>query len=199
MNMASKRTTEKAPAPVAAKSPARKAISLEIARNFCPQTATAETVASRFGLELPDFETIQNEHHSSLVRLAATLDAALNERALEMHYQRLVSSLVASAVNAGRFYDDKKKEARAAAAILTTLPEDTDPDDRDSQETKAERLLTFAAEMAMQAYTLLAAAEGAADAYLQVTGSEWTPYIAPAEGAQATERRSPADDLAIFD
>jgi hypothetical protein len=199
MTVASKRITEKAPAPVAAKSPARKAISLEIARNLCPQTSTAETIASRFGLELPDFAQIRAAHHSSLVNLAATLETALNERALEMHYQRLTSSFVSSAVNAGRFYDDKKKEARAAAAILTTLPEDTDPDDRDSQETKAERLLTFAAEMAMQAYTLLATAEGAVTAHAEVTGSEWTPYIAPAEGAQATERRSPADDLAIFD
>jgi hypothetical protein len=46
---------------------------------------------------------------------------------------------------------------------------------------KAQRTREFAADMAMQAYALLAAAHGAVDAYKERTGDEWKAYEAPTE------------------
>jgi len=63
-------------------------------------------------------------------------------------------------------------------------------------ESKAERAREFAAKMTMQAYALLAAAEGAINAYKEITGEAWKAYVAPNE--QSVERRSAAAELSAF-
>jgi hypothetical protein len=63
-------------------------------------------------------------------------------------------------------------------------------------ESKAERAREFAAKMTMQAYALLAAAEGAINAYKEITGEAWKAYVTPNE--QSVERRSAAAELSAF-
>jgi hypothetical protein len=85
-----------------------------------------------------------------------------NEKATEMHFQRVVAALISSAVGAGRFYSTKVSEARTATARAA----DGGGDERGTPiglESKAQRTREFAAEMAMQACALLGAAHGAVE------------------------------------
>jgi hypothetical protein len=74
-------------------------------------------------------------------------------------------------------------------------------EDRDGPigfESKAERARLFAAEMAMQSFALLAAAEGAIAAYADVTGETWKPYEAPTAPAATVSRQSAVAEMAAF-
>ena len=62
----------------------------------------------------------------------------------------------------------------------------------------AERAREFAAQMGLQAYALLAAAEGAVDAYAQVTGSDWKPYEGQARPAMSVDRQAAAAQMAAL-
>jgi len=157
----------------------RQALTFEMALQLCPHEGVAESVATAFGLIAPDYETIRAEHASALKRMAEAFEGSLNDKATEMHFQRIVGALVGSAVGAGRFYSTKVGEARAVTARAA--------DGGDEQgspiglESKAQRTREFAADMAMQAYALLAAAHGAIDAYKDLTSEDWKAYEAPAE------------------
>ncbi len=50
----------------------------------------------------------------------------------------------------------------------------------------------------MQAYALLAAAEGAIEAYRTITGEDWKPYRAPAQD-EGVARKSAAAEMSAFD
>ena len=65
-------------------------------------------------------------------------------------------------------------------------------------ETKAERARLFAAEMALQSFALMAAADGAIAAYAHVTGEDWKPYEAPTAPASTVARKSAAVEMAAF-
>jgi hypothetical protein len=151
-----------------------------MAEQLCPHQGTAEAVAQAFGLIIPEYDTIRAEHVSALTRMADAFSGALNDKATTMHFERIVGALVGSAAGAGRFYSEKVSEARAATARAA----DGGDDELGTPigfESKAERARQFAADMAMQAYALLAAAHGAIDAFKDLTGECWKPYEAPAE------------------
>ena len=65
-------------------------------------------------------------------------------------------------------------------------------------ESKAERARLFAAEMALQSFALMAAAEGAIAAYADITGETWKPYEAPTAPAASVARKSAAVEMAAF-
>jgi hypothetical protein len=124
-----------------------------------------------------------------------TFSGALNDKATTMHFERIVGALVDSAVGAGRFYSDKVSEARAATARAA----DGGDDEHGTPiglESKAERARQFAADMAMQAYALLAAAHGAVAAFKDITGEDWKPYEAPAE--TGVEKKAAAAQIGAF-
>ena len=100
--------------PAARKS--RSVISFEMAVQLCPHSGIAEKVAENFGLLVPDYDGIREEHERTLRQMWHAFGDALNDKATQMHFQRIVGSLVSSAVGAGRFYSDKVIEARAANA-----------------------------------------------------------------------------------
>jgi hypothetical protein len=52
--------------------------------------------------------------------------------------------------------------------------------------------------MGLQAFALMAAAEGAVHAYAAVTGNDWKPYEPPSSPAVTTARQSAAAELAAF-
>ena len=95
---------------------ANRPVSFEQAALLCPTQGQAERVAERFGLAVPDYQAIRELHARALHDMAGGLAGALNDKATQMHFQRIVGSLVSSAVGAGRFYSEKVSEARAAAA-----------------------------------------------------------------------------------
>jgi len=168
----------------------RQALTFEMALQLSPHEGVAENVAAAFGLSVPNYDAIRAEHASALKRMAEAFEGSLNDKATEMHFQRIVGALVGSAVGAGRFYSTKVGEARAATARAA--------DGGDAEhvapigfESKAQRTREFAADMAMQAYALLAAAHGAIDAYKDLTGEDWKAYEAPAE-AQVEKKAATA-------
>jgi hypothetical protein len=173
----------------------RTPVTFEMAVQLCPHLGTAENVAEAFGLIVPEYDAICAEHASALKRMAEAFNGALNDKATVMHFQRIVAALVGSAVGAGRFYSDKVSEARAATARAA----DGGDDEHGTPiglESKAERARQFAADMAMQAYALLAAADGAVTAFKDLTGEDWKPYEAPAE--TGVERKAAAAQIGAF-
>jgi hypothetical protein len=173
-------------------------ITIERARLICPHAGIAEKVAEAFGLSVPDFEGIREAHASALCQMWHSFDDALNERATQMHFQRITGSLVASALRAGEFYSEKVSEARRATSALASDDRDEDRDGPVGFESRAQRVRQFAAEMAMQAYALLAAAEGAIAAYKDITGEDWKPYQAEAQGPATVERKAASVQMSAF-
>ncbi len=177
---------------------ARLPITIERARLLCPNAVVADKVAAAFGLSVPDFEGIQEAHQHALRQTWLSFDDALNEKATQMHFQRITGSLVSSALGAGEFYTTKVTEARDATAKTANEFRDEDRDSPAGFDSRAERVRQFAAEMAMQAYALLAAAEGAIAAYKEITGEDWKAYQAPVQGPATVERRAPAAQMGAF-
>ena len=70
----------------------RTALTFEIALQLCPHEAVAENVATAFGLIVPDYEAIRAEHASALKRMAEAFESSLNDKATEMHFQRIVGA-----------------------------------------------------------------------------------------------------------
>ena len=79
-------------------------------------------------------------------------------------------------------------------------------DDRDEDregpagfESKAERARLFAAEMALQSFALMAAAEGAITAYADLTGDELEALRGSPPPAASVSRKSAATEMAAFE
>ena len=181
-----------------AKPAARLPITIERARLLCPNSRIVENISAAFGLSVPDFEGIREAHELALCRMSNSFGEELNERASQMQFQRLTGSLIAAAIRGGEFYSEKVTEARDATSSLANEARDNDLDGPIGFESRAERKRTFAAEMAMQAYAFLAAAEGALAAYAQITGEDWKPYQAAAEGPARVERKSATAQMGAF-
>jgi hypothetical protein len=178
---------------------AERPITIERARLVCPHAGIAEKVAEAFGLTVPDFDGIREAHESALRQMWHSFDEALNERATQMHFQRITGSLVASALRAGEFYSEKVTEAKRATSPLFSDARDEDRDGPVGFESRADRVRNFAAQMAMQAYALLAAAEGAIAAYKDITGEDWKPYQADAQGPNTVERKAASAQISAFE
>jgi hypothetical protein len=173
----------------------RTPIAFETAAQLCPHQGVAENVAQAFGLIVPEYETIRAQHSIAIKRMAEAFEGSLNDKATAMHFQRIVGSLVSSAVGAGRFYSEKVTQARDATARAA----DGGNDEHGTPiglESKAQRTREFAADMAMQAFALLAAAHGAIDAYRDLTGEEWKAYEAPADAA--VEKKAAVSQMGAF-
>ena len=52
--------------------------------------------------------------------------------------------------------------------------------------------------MGLQAYALMAAAEGAVHAYAHITGDEWKAYEAPVSAPSSISRRSATEEMSAF-
>jgi hypothetical protein len=185
------RTTSRSPM-------ARDAITLERATAFCPNEGVAASIARRFALEPVDYAAVREIHEEAIGRMANAFGDTLGERATAMHFQRLVGALVTSAFNAGRFYSEKVTEARTLTAKLANDARDEDREGVWGFDSKAQRARHFAAQMGLQAYAQLAAAEGAVDAYGAIIGETWKPYVAPADNAQPLDQQAAAAELEAF-
>ncbi len=103
-----------------------------------------------------------------------------------------------SAHGAGNFYDTKAAQARQLTSAIGNEDRDEDRQGVDGTANKAQRACEFAAEVGLQAYALLAAAQGAVDAYAHVVGKDWKPYEGMAAPSRAVSTRSLAMQAGAF-
>ena len=176
----------------------RRPLTLELAKALAPRPEQAEKIAISFGLDAVDYEGIRDETARAVQVMADGFGGSLNKTATGMHFQRLVQALVGSSVGAGEFYSQKVSEARDLTSRLANDDRDEDRSGPAGFESKAERARHFAAQMALQAFAQLAAADGAIAAYREITGDEWQPYVAPADSTSSVARRSATEEMAAF-
>jgi hypothetical protein len=178
---------------------ARRAITLEMAAACCPNQGQADRIAQSFGLGSIDAHSIRELTERTVVDGATALQAELNEKAMQIHLQRIVGAYVGSAYGAGQFYSKAVTDARDVTAKLANDLRDEDLDGPVGFDSRAQRKREFAAEMGLQAYALLAAAEGAVAAYAHVTGETWKAYERQPEIAiPAISRQAAEAQMAAF-
>ncbi|HME23264.1 MAG TPA: hypothetical protein VKI44_18360 [Acetobacteraceae bacterium] len=176
----------------------RQSITLDMVARIAPHQGLTDNLVRTFGLEPVDYDGIRDATQEHITRAAHTFGTALNKKALQIHLQRIAGAYVGSAFGAAQFYGTKKSTAMELTSKLLNDERDEDRDGPAGFESKAERARLFAAEMALQSFALLAAAEGAITAYADITGETWKPYEAPTPPAASVSRRSAAAELAAF-
>jgi hypothetical protein len=176
----------------------RQAITFGLVARLAPHQGLADNLVRTFGLEPVDYDAIRDATGDHIASAAKAFGTALNEKALQIHLQRIAGAFVSSAFGAAQFYGTKKSAAMDLTSKLLNDERDEDRDGPSGFESKAERARLFAAEMALQSFALMAAAEGALAAYADVTGEEWKPYEAPAAPSASVARRSASAEMAAF-
>ncbi len=188
-----------APAPRVASQQARAVVTFATAARVCANEGVATRISRLYGLDEVDYHATREAHEEHLVKTADALAGSLNEKALEMHLQRIVDAYVRSAHGAGNFYDGKAAIARQLTSAIANEDRDEDRPGIDGTENKAQRACEFAAVVGLQSYALLAAAHGAIDAYAHVTGQDWKPYEGMQAPSQGVSRQAVAIRAAAFD
>jgi len=197
--MPAKTSTRKtAQVPATRKSPVRQAITFELVQAHAPHAGLAENLSRTFGIDPVDYAAILEATEENIGLSAKALQPTLNDKAMEIHLQRVVGSFVSSAYGAATFYGTKVTQAKDLTMKSQNDDRDEDRGGVSGFESKAERARQFAAEMGLQAYALMAAAEGAVSAYAHITGEDWKPYEAPAAPASSTSRQSAEAQMAAF-
>lgn len=166
--------TKKTATPVATAT--RKPITLDAATALCPNEIQAEKMASAFGLDPVAGDDIFNVTRESLVTAAAALQEHLNEKAMAMHLQRIVGAYVGSAHGAGSYWSSRVTAARDLTAKAASDARDEDRDAPVGFASRAENARLFAGQTGLQAFAILAAAQGAVSAFQHLTGEDWKPY-----------------------
>lgn len=159
----------------------KRAASLETLRLIAPTAVQAQKIAESFGLDPVDGDGIKRLHHDLLAETADVLKDTLNERSLQIHLQRLVAAFVGSATSSSQFYSRTVTDARDATSSMFNDERDEDREGPAGFDSRGQRKREFAAEAALQAFTLAMAAEGAASAYAAILGETWKPYERPSE------------------
>ena len=201
------RTTAKTGRPAAAQptqAPARRTqanrqgITLADAGRLAPTHDMMSKVYRVFGLEPVDVDGIATATETSLIQQSEDLRSALSDKAMEMHFQRVVGAYVGSAFGAAQFFDSKRATARDMASKMNDNRDEV-RDGPSGFESKVERAQSFAADMARQSYALLAAAEGAVRAFEEITGNAWKPYVASTPESQGLGRQAAQARASAFD
>ena len=169
-------------------------VTLQPVAAHAPSQALVGRLCSTFALDAVDYEGIREATKEQISLSAEALQTTVNETAMKIHLQRVVGSFVGSAHGAAQFYGGKVTQARDLTSKLANDDRDEDREGVYGFETRAARARQFAAEAGLTAYALMAAAEGAVDAYTHVTGDKWKPPTSrrsPAPPPSAARRRTP--------
>ena len=177
----------------------RQSITFKLVARLAPHQGLTSNIARTFGLEPVDYDGIRDTTKAHIAHTAKAFGTALNEKALQIHMQRITGAFVGSAFGAAQFYGIKKSAAMELTSKLLNDDRDEDREGPAGFESKAERARLFAAEMALQSFALMAAAEGAISAYAEITGETWKPYEAPLAPAASVSRKSAAVEMAAFE
>lgn len=179
--------------------PLRKGTTLEMVRLCCPDAAMAEQIAEVFGLTVLDSDGIRDLHERMIVETADALRDGLGERAMQIHFQRIVGSYIGSAHGAGQFYSRAVSDAKDATSRLANDIRDEDLDGPVGFDSAAQRKREFAAEMCLQSHALRMAAEGVVAAYEQVIGEKWKPFVRAVDNpGQSLDRKAVELQMAAF-
>ena len=196
--MASKKTAPQFAAPVARTQQPRQAITLELVVAHAPHQGLVDNLVRTFGLDPVDYAAIRDTTEENVALSAKSLAGDLTEKAMQIHLQRITGAFVSSAYGASQFYGTKVSEARQLTMASENEHRDEDRDGVAGFDSKADRARLFAAQMGLQSFALLAAAEGAVSAYAHVTGEDWKPYEAPQTPAASVQRRSAKSEMDAF-
>lgn len=179
---------------------AQRATTLEMVKLACPDTTQATRISESFGLTVVDSDGIRDLHCQQLIDSAEALKEGLAEKAMQIHFQRIVGSFVGSAYGAGQFYSRAVTEARDLTTKLSNDFRDEDLDGPVGFDSRAQRKREFAADMGLQAHVLRMAAEGAVSAYEDITGEVWKPYARQVEQPMNTvDQRAASVQMAAFE
>ena len=198
MTRKSTQTAKTTAKPATRNRPDRKSITFEMVAHIAPHQGLADNLVRTFGLEPVDYDGIRDATKEHVTRAAEAFGVSLNEKALAIHLQRITGAFVGSAFGAAQFYGTKKSAAMELTSKLLNDDRDEDREGPAGFDSKAERARLFAAEMALQSFALLAAADGAIAAYADLTGEVWKPYEAPIAPAATVARQSAAVEMAAF-
>ena len=196
--MTFKKAAPKTAAKPVSRSAVRQSITFELVVAHAPHEALANNLSRTFGIDEVDYSAIREATEEHVALAAKVLESALNEKAMQIHLQRLVGANVSSAYGAAMFYGTKLTEARQITMASANDDRDEDREGVAGFESKADRARMFAAKMGLQAYALMAAAEGAVSAYAHVTGDDWKPYEAPLTASATVARKSADAEMAAF-
>ena len=182
---------------------AQEPATLERARTLAPHLGLMENIARSFGLESMSQQTAEEVYNdvrdTTLAHIQAQGDllcVALSAQAMKVHMQRIVGAYVSSACGAGDFYQKRVTVMRDMHSAVANDDRDEDRDGPVGFESKLARSRQFCAELAAQAFVLLASATGAVAAYEEVTGDKWKPY--EKQNAQPVSKQAAAAQLAAF-
>lgn len=201
----SKTTRTAAPAKAAVQAPvaartvaARQVVTLESAAALSPTDDVMNKVYTVFALDPVPVAEIREGVEEHLALQARLLGTVMNDKALDIHLQRVVGAYVGSAYGAASFYDAKRRAARELTSQFNEL-RDEDREGPSGFESRVEKAQEFAAQMAVQSVATLAAAEGAVSAYAHATGNTWKPYVSPVVEGQGISRQAAAARMSAFD
>ena len=196
--MATKTAQKNASNTILRSSQSRQVITLELVAAHAPSQGLVGRLCSTFGLDAVDYEGIRDATKTQISFSAEALQTTVNETAMKIHLQRVVGSFVGSAYGAAQFYGGKVTQARDLTSKLANDDRDEDREGVYGFESRAARARQFAAEAGLTAFALMAAAEGAVDAYTHVTGDKWKPYEPPVAGPATVGRQAAEAELAAF-
>jgi hypothetical protein len=128
------------PNPIRRATTPRRSVTLEVVVNLCPHESLASNLSTTFGLEPVDFAAIREATEEHVVRSANALVDNLNEKAMQIHLQRIVGAFVGSAHGAGQFYGQKVTQARDLTAKLNNEDRDEDRSGEAGLESRADAL-----------------------------------------------------------
>ncbi|MCW8308919.1 hypothetical protein AruPA_17950 [Acidiphilium sp. PA] len=173
-------------------------ITLETIRMIAPTHIQADKISSAYALDPVDFESIRASTEEQIGLSARALEEHLDEKALQIHLDRIVNAFARSAHGAATFYSAKVSDARMETAKLANDHRDEDRDPVLGFDSRAARVREFAAKAGLNAYALMAAVTGAIDAYETVIGSDWKPYSPSGASSRNVQRQAADVELGAF-
>ena len=183
---------------------ARQPMTLERARALAPHLGLMENIARSFPLDAMSQETAEEVYNelrdtmrTQIKAQADILSVVLSKQAMKLHLQRIVGAYVASAIGAGEYYQKRVTVMRDMHSAVANEHRDEDREAPAGFESRLDRARQFAAELAAQAFGLLAVADGAVAAHEDATGDKWKPYESQSQ-AQPVSKQAAAAQLAAF-
>ena len=199
-----KKTKEAVAATTSGSRDTRQPMTLERAMALAPHLGLMENIARSFPLDAMSQGTAEEVYNELRDTMRAQINAqadilsvVLSKPAMKVHLQRVVGAYVASAIGAGDYYQKRVTVMRDMHSAVANEHRDEDREAPAGVESRLDRARQVAAELAAQAFGLLAVADGAVAAHEDATGDKWKPYESQSQ-AQPVSKQAAAAQLAAF-
>lgn len=153
---------------------------------LAPNDDKIAAIVQHFGYDAGDYDDLLGAGLSMIRDQYALLEDILvvtdfrgerNFKAMEMRLGRIVDGMIRSAYGAANFYENKRQIAFDEKNSFSNESRDEDRMGVDGGENRVDRAVRFAAQQAPKAYALAVMATGACDAYRELFGEDWKPYV----------------------